>query len=65
MPLVPDRTVEAARVERLSTDAVDTDDSLAAYQLTEISVGTGLQRWGLGEAMLRTDPRMGAVLEQL
>lgn len=65
MPLVPDRTVEAARVERLSTDAVDADDSLAAYQLTEISVGTGLQLWGLGEAMLRANPRMGEVLEQL
>jgi hypothetical protein len=32
--LVSDLTVEAARVERLSTDAVDADDSLAAYQLT-------------------------------
>jgi PAS domain-containing protein len=74
--LVSDRTVEAARVERLSTDAarmhalldallipvwlrdehqqlkyvnqayrdaVDADDSLAADQLPEISVGTGLQ----------------------
>lgn len=63
--LVSDLTVEAARVERLSTDAVDADDSLAAYQLTEISVGTGLQLWGLGEAMLRANPRMGEVLEQL
>ena len=43
--LVSDLTVEAARVERLSTDAVDADDSLAAYQLTEISVGTWLQLW--------------------
>jgi signal transduction histidine kinase len=74
--LVSDRTVEAARVERLSTDAaqmhelldalpipvwlrddqqqlkyvnqsyrnaVDADENLAADQLPEISVGTGLQ----------------------